>query len=92
MKNSSLILLLALAGVGGLLWWTTQAQAKRAPESPAPSDGSLGFSIGGALGLGLTPPDSNPLPPVRDPSRGFGTSVGLDRRYYDFLNSLGGMR
>lgn len=89
MKDSTLILLLALAGVGGLLWWTTQA--RRASESPAPSDsGSLGFSIGGALGL--TPPSPNPLPPVRDPALGFGTSVGLDRSYYDFLNSLGGVR
>lgn len=91
MKDNTLILLLALAGVGGLLWWGAQVQARRIqpePESPADS-GGLGFSIGGALGL--TPP-GNPLPPIRDPAAGFGTSVGLDRSYYDFLNNLGGVR
>lgn len=93
MKENTLILLLLAVGVGGYLWWnTTQAKRQGAAgtESAEPGPGpSLGFSIGGRLGL---PSNSSPLPPVRDPALGFGTSTGLDRSYYDFLAQLGGTR
>lgn len=91
MKDNALILLLALAGVGGLLWWTTQAQAqaKTQPQpepSPAESGSGLGFSVGGTLGR---IPGHNPLPPVQpfDPDRGFGVRIGLG----DYP-SFGGLR
>jgi hypothetical protein len=78
MKDNTLILLLALAGVGGLLWWYTKAKDQEGQPEPA-SEPEPGY---------------NPLPPIQpfDPERGFGVRVGLDPSYYAFKRAIGGLR
>jgi hypothetical protein len=76
MNNNALVLLLALAGVGGLLWWSTKAKDQEGQPEPVSEPGYNPLP---------------PIQPF-DPERGFGVRVGLDPSYYAFGRAIGGLR